>query len=158
MSPLNQVFERFLTRTCGVMWKHAFIEPCSWFGFRYSQSLRSGRSGDRIPVWATFFHTRPYWPWDTPSLIYSGSSKRFPLQAWSGSWGSRRLRLLNLLDFRHYEGGNVVTLTYRPSLPPGVFLILIVRGWVVPRAHDSISSYGKNPQRHHWGSIPRPSD
>jgi hypothetical protein len=34
--------------------------------------------------------------------------------------GSRRLRLLDLLDFRHYEGGKVVTLTYRPSLPPGV--------------------------------------
>jgi hypothetical protein len=46
--------------------------------------------------------------------------KGFPLQAWNGSWGSRRLRLLDLLDFRHYEGGKVVTLTHRPSLPPGV--------------------------------------
>jgi hypothetical protein len=35
-----------------------------------------------------------------------------------GSWGSRRLRLLDLLDLRHYEDGKVVTLTHRPSLPP----------------------------------------
>jgi hypothetical protein len=41
-------------------------------------------------------------------------------QAWSGSWGSRMLRLLDLLDFRHYECGKVVTLTHRPSLPQGV--------------------------------------
>jgi hypothetical protein len=33
--------------------------------------------------------------------------KGFPLQASSGSWGSRRLRLLDLLDFRHYEDGKV---------------------------------------------------
>jgi hypothetical protein len=46
--------------------------------------------------------------------------KGFPLQAWSGSWGSRRLRLLDLLDFRHYEGGKVVTLTHRPPLTPGI--------------------------------------
>jgi hypothetical protein len=30
------------------------------------------------------------------------------------------LRLPDFLDFRHYEGGKVVTLTHRPSLPPGV--------------------------------------
>jgi hypothetical protein len=55
-------------------------------------------------------------------------AKGFPLQAYSGSWGSRRLRLPYLLDFRHYEGGKVVTLTHRPSSPPGVFLVLIFRG------------------------------
>ena len=64
-----------------------------------------------------------------------GQGKGFPLQAWNGSWGSRRLRLLNLLDFRHYEGGKVVTLTHRPPSPPGVFLVLIFRGSVDPRAH-----------------------
>jgi hypothetical protein len=53
--------------------------------------------------------------------------KGFPLIDWSGSWGSRRLRLLDLLDFRHYEGGKVVTLTHRPPLTPGVFLVLIFR-------------------------------
>jgi hypothetical protein len=81
-----------------------------------------------------------------------------PLQDWCDCWGSRRLRLLDLLDFRHYERGKVVTLKNRPSLPPGVFLVLIFRGWVDPRAHGFVGSFGKNPQRHHWGSIPRPSD
>jgi hypothetical protein len=84
--------------------------------------------------------------------------KVFPLQAWSGSWGSRRLRLLDLLNIRHCEGGKVVTLTHRSSLSPGVFLALIFRGWGDPTAHGSVGSFGKEPQRHHWGSIPRPSD
>jgi hypothetical protein len=92
------------------------------------------------------------------SCIAVSKGKGFPLQAWSGPWGSRRLRLLDLLDFRHYEGGKVVTLTHRPSSTPEVFLVLIFRGWVDPRAHGSVGSFGKNPQRHHWGSIPRPSD
>jgi hypothetical protein len=61
-------------------------------------------------------------------------------------------------DFRHYEGGKVVTLTHRPSLPPGVFLVLIFRGLIDPRARDSVGSFGKNFQRHHWGSIPIPFD
>jgi hypothetical protein len=34
--------------------------------------------------------------------------------------GSGRLRLPDFHDFRHYEGGKVVTLTHRPPLPPGV--------------------------------------
>jgi hypothetical protein len=42
--------------------------------------------------------------------------------------GFRRLRLLDLLDFQHYEGDKVVTLTHRPPSPPGVFLVLIFRG------------------------------
>jgi mitochondrial fission protein ELM1 len=42
--------------------------------------------------------------------------------------GSRRLRLLDFLDFRHYEGGKVVTLTHQPPLPQRVFLVLIFRG------------------------------
>ena len=86
-----------------------------------------------------------------------GKGKGFPLQAWNGSWGSRGLRLLDLFDFRHCEGGKVVTLTHRPSLPPGVFLVLIFSGWVDPRVHGSVGILGKNSQLHHWGSIPRPS-
>jgi hypothetical protein len=82
--------------------------------------------------------------------------KGFPLQAWCGSWCSTRLRLLDLLDFRHYEGGKVVTLTHRPPSHPGVFLVLIFRGWVDPRAHGSVGSFGKNSQRHHRGSILKP--
>ena len=44
--------------------------------------------------------------------------KGIALQAWEGSWGSMRLRLLDLLDTRHCEGGKIVTLTHRPSSPP----------------------------------------
>jgi hypothetical protein len=54
--------------------------------------------------------------------------KMFSATNLSGSLGSRRLRLLDRLDIRHYEGGKVVTLTHRPSSPPGVFLVLIFRG------------------------------
>ena len=35
------------------------------------------------------------------------------------------------------EGGEVVSLTHRPPLPPGMFLVLIfTRGWVDPRAME----------------------
>jgi hypothetical protein len=72
------------------------------------------------------------------------------------SKGFQEFKAPDFLDFRHYEGGKVVTLTHRPSLPPGVFLVLIFRVWVDPRAHGSVGSFGKNPQWQHWGSIPRP--
>ena len=91
------------------------------------------------------------------SLLYT-EGKVFPLQASAGPWGSGRLRLPDFLDFGHYEGGKVVTLTHRPSLPPGVFLVLISIGWVDPREHGSVGSFGKNPHWHHSESIPRPSD
>jgi hypothetical protein len=48
---------------------------------------------------------------------------------------------------------------YAPAVfTPRSILVLIFRGWVDPREHGSVGSYEKNPQRHHWGSIPRPSD
>jgi hypothetical protein len=53
-------------------------------------------------------------------LCWWGKGKGFPLQAWCGSWGSSRLRLLDRLDIWHYEVCKVVTLTHRPSLPPGI--------------------------------------
>jgi hypothetical protein len=84
--------------------------------------------------------------------------KSFPVIGLSGPKEPGRLRLPDFLDFRHYEGGKVVTPTHRSSLPQEVFLVLIFRGLVDPRAHGSVGSLGKNPQRHHWGSIPRPSD
>jgi hypothetical protein len=70
------------------------------------------------------FYNDTEWPVQTMKLIHcvkkKKKSKGFLLQAWSGCWGSRMLRLLDLLDFRHYEGGKVVTLTHRPPLPPGL--------------------------------------
>jgi hypothetical protein len=39
---------------------------------RYSDSLRVGRSGDRIPVGGEIFHIRPDWPWGPFSPLYNG--------------------------------------------------------------------------------------
>ena len=44
-------------------------------------------------------------------------SKSVPLQAWSGPEGSRKLRLPDFMTTAK-GGGKVVSLTYRPHLPP----------------------------------------
>ena len=58
------------------------------------------------------------------------------------------------------EFGEVVSLTHRQPLPPGMFLVLIfTRGWVDPR--DMVRSEGIchwKIQWHHRESIPGPSD
>jgi len=41
-----------------------------------------------------------------------------PLQAWSGSEGSRKLRFPDFMTTVQ-DGGKVVSLTHQPSLPPG---------------------------------------
>jgi len=41
-----------------------------------------------------------------------------PLQAWSGPEGSRKLRFPDYTTTAQ-DGGKVVSLTYRPPLPPG---------------------------------------
>jgi hypothetical protein len=56
-----------------------------------------------------------------------------------------------------HEGGEVVNLTHRPPLPPGMFLVLIFpRGWVDPRA--MVRSEGNMSLKNHRESIPGPSD
>jgi len=45
-------------------------------------------------------------------------SKAVPLQAWSGPEGSRKLRFSDFMTTAQ-DGGKVVSLTHRTSLPPG---------------------------------------
>jgi hypothetical protein len=46
---------------------------------RYSDSLRAGRSGDRIPVKGKIFCTRPRESWGPPSHLYNGYRVSFPV-------------------------------------------------------------------------------
>jgi hypothetical protein len=52
----------------------------------------------------------------TPKKTIKG--KTVPLQAWSGSEGSRKLRFPDYMTMA-WDGGKVVSLTQRPPLPPG---------------------------------------
>jgi hypothetical protein len=47
-----------------------------------------------------------------------GKGKAVPLQAWSGPEGSRKLRFPYYMTTAQ-DGGKVVNLRHRPSLPPG---------------------------------------
>jgi hypothetical protein len=40
--------------------------------FWYSNLLRAGQSGDRIPVDGKIFRNRPDRPWGPPNLLYNG--------------------------------------------------------------------------------------
>jgi len=50
--------------------------------------------------------------------ILKGKGKAIPLQFWSGPEGSRKLRFPDFMTTAQ-GGGKVVSLTYRPHLPPG---------------------------------------
>ena len=62
---------------------------------RYSDWLRAGRSGNRIPVGGEIFRTSPDRPWGPPTLLYNGY-RVFP----------------------GVKSGRVVTLTPHPLLVP----------------------------------------
>jgi hypothetical protein len=50
--------------------------------------------------------------------VPGSEGKAVPLQAWSGPEGSRKLRFPDFTTTVQ-DGGNVVSLTHRPPLPPG---------------------------------------
>ena len=49
--------------------------------------------------------------------VGKGKGKAVPLQAWSGPEDSRKLRFPDFITAQ--DGGKIVSLTHRPSLPPG---------------------------------------
>jgi hypothetical protein len=51
-------------------------------------------------------------------LLYLVKVKAVPLQAWSGPEGSRKLSFADFVTTAQ-DGGEVVSLTHRPPLPPG---------------------------------------
>jgi len=51
------------------------------------------------------------------TLTNQVKGKTVPLQAWSGSEGSRELRFPDFMKTAQ-DGGKVVSLTHRPPLPP----------------------------------------
>jgi hypothetical protein len=75
----------------------------------------------------------------------------------AGLWGSGRLRPRIFSTFGTVKVVRSSSLR-TGRLYPRSFLVLIFSGRFDSRAHGSVGSYGKNPQRHHWGSIPRHSD
>ena len=68
-------------------------------------------------------------------LLVRVKGKVVLLQAWCGPEGSRRFNVPRFSWHSAHQGGEVVSLTHRPPLPPGMFLVLIfTMGWVEPRA------------------------
>jgi len=51
-------------------------------------------------------------------FLLNRAGKVVPLQAWSGSEGSRNLRFPDFTT-KKQDGGKFVSLTHRPPLPPG---------------------------------------
>jgi hypothetical protein len=56
-------------RNCRTFWR----QKCGpGYLSRYNDWLRTGPSGDRIPVGSEIFRTRPDRPWGPPSFLYNG--------------------------------------------------------------------------------------
>ena len=64
------------------------------------------------PVWRATFLS------GVSSQLCIGKGNAVPSQAWSGPEGSRKLRFLDFMTTAQ-DGGKVVSLKHRPSLPPG---------------------------------------
>ena len=51
-------------------------------------------------------------------MLFTMQGKSVPLQAWSGTEGTKKLRFPDYVTMAQ-DGGKVISLTLRPSLPPG---------------------------------------
>ena len=101
--------------------KHTFNTVWAGLLSRYSDWLRAGRSGDRIPVGGEIFRTCPYRPWGPPSLMYNGyrvfpGGKKWPgreadphplLVPWS--WNATAIPLLPLWAVRPVQSLSACT-------------------------------------------------
>ena len=75
----------------------------------YIQGVLKLKKKIPAPKGYTFRHMTP---------CKKGKGKSVPLQAWSGPEGSRKLRFPDYVTMAQ-DGGKVVSLTHRPSLPSG---------------------------------------
>jgi len=75
-------YDRTITATA-VQWFRFYLHGCSWAGI--AQSLRAGRSGDRIPVEARFSATVQTGPGAHPASCKMGTGS-FPGVKRSGVW------------------------------------------------------------------------
>jgi hypothetical protein len=80
-----------------------------------------------------------------------------PQQAARAQGGSGKVKAPDFLDVWHYEGGWMSASRTDRLHPQGKSLVLIFRGWVDPRTHGSVGSYGKNSQCDTTGNRPTSS-
>ena len=83
--------------------------------------------------------------------------KATPFTGLGGPEGSGRLRL-QITRHSTHEGGQVITLTHRPPLPPGISWYSFLEVESTPGTWTCRTLRKKNPQWHDRGSIPGPSD
>ena len=85
--------------------------------------------------------------------------KQSPLQAWTGTEGSRRLRLPDFMTTAH-EGSKVVSPTHWAPLPPRKYswYSFLLEAESTPEPYCGQKDYvNEKFQWHHWESNPRPS-